>query len=85
MGSNSSGSDGSSLKFSNLSEMHKVLSKSMDMLDGIPVPSLPQFNAQECLFDIKFNQLNEEIEKEMEEPLMTPRNGRKCNDNSFSG
>ena len=54
MGSNSSGS-ASSLKFSNLSEMHKVLSKSMDMLDGIPVPSLPQFNAQECLFDIKFN------------------------------
>jgi len=39
-GTQSSDSDKGSQKFSNLSEMYKVLSKSMSMLEGIPVPTL---------------------------------------------
>ena len=53
--------------------MYKALSKSMTVLEGIPVPALRQFNAQDCLFDIKFNNLSEEIYKERKEPLPTPR------------
>jgi hypothetical protein len=50
------------MKFSNLSDLHELLSKSMKFLDGIQIPTVRQFNAAECLFDIKYSHLQDEIE-----------------------
>lgn len=62
--------------YSNLSELHKVLSKSLSALKGFQVPKSRKFNAKECFFDIKFDQIHGEVKDIRRDPLKTPRGHR---------
>ena len=71
------------MKPSNLSDLHKVLNRSASLIEGVQVPDRPEFDAKQCLFDIKFSQVNEEISEKSREPCLTPRGFNGSDGRSF--
>lgn len=68
---------------SNLSDLHKALSKSMKMIEGVQVPDLPQFDAKQCYVDVRFKQVCDEIHNSSFGPMMTPRGNIKSDGISY--